>query len=164
MEIDRSLFIRSNRAMGLALVQGGLVSQQSLDEANARLIDVVRTGELRAKGILPILTHDMKVLDEAQLLKHQASGEHGIGLIDLHSYAVRQPAGTDPGACWATWTLPVDEREGIHFLASAYHPSQPARAYWEQTLGSNLVWYAASLQVLIDGIERFEAQAPGTAK
>lgn len=158
MDIDRSLFIRSNRAMGLSLVQSGLVTQQNLDQANARLIDSVRAGKLKGVGILPILTHEMNVLSETQLLQHQAS-ENGIGLIDLASYQTRTPPGSDPALCWATWTVPVDEREGIHFLASAYHMSQPVRACWEQLLGGALVWYAASLQTLIEAIEKIEAQA-----
>jgi hypothetical protein len=157
MDIDRSLFIRGNRALGMALVQAGLITQQSLDDANARLIDCVRSDKFRGSGLLPILAHDLKVLSETQLLQYQA--EHGAGLIDLESYQTRIPPTTDIAACWATWTLPIDEREGIHFLASAYYLSQPARAYWEQTLGNNLVWYAASLKVMIGAIERAETPA-----
>jgi hypothetical protein len=162
MEIDRSLFIRCNRALGLALVQAELVSQNDLDEANARLIECVRAGRLRAMGLLPILTHEMKVLSEVKYLQHQ--GDRGIGLIDLHSYTVRHPPGTDPGACWATWTMPFDEREGIHFLASAYQPSQAVRTYWEQLLGGNIVWCAASQQVMIEAIEKLEKQLETAAK
>ncbi|MBN1403645.1 MAG: hypothetical protein JW942_04160 [Opitutales bacterium] len=160
MDIDKSLFIRSNRTLGQSLVQAGLLSQNHLDEANAQLIDCVRAGNLRAQGLLPILTHQMKVLSEDSLLQYQAT-EHGLGLMDLHSYTARQPVGTDPAACWATWTLPIDEREGIHFLASAYYTSQHARTYWEQLLGANIVWYAASQQVLIEGIEKLESLTLG---
>ncbi|MFA5257204.1 MAG: hypothetical protein WC360_03560 [Opitutales bacterium] len=163
MDIDRSLFIRGNRALGLALVQSGLLPQPLLDEANARLIDHVRAGKLKGQGLLTILSHDMQALSETQLLNYQAA-EHGTGLIDLHSYQVRPPPGTDPMACWATWTIPIDEREGISFLASAYYLSQPVRSYWEQILGGNLVWYSASLQVLIESIERLEAQFSATNK
>lgn len=157
MDIDRSLFIRGNRAMGQALVQAALITQHNLDDANARLIDCVRSDQFRMAGLLPILTLDMKVLSEPQLLHYES--EHGTGLIDLHSYQVRPAVGTDIAACWATWTLPIDEREGIHFLASAYYLSQPVRAYWEQVLGANLVWYAASLSVISEAIERMEAAA-----
>lgn len=160
MDIDRSLFIRGNRALGLALVQAGLITQQNLDDANARLIDCVRSDKFRAMGLLPILTHDLNALSETQLLHYQA--EHGAGLIDLHSYQTHIPVGIDPGACWATWTLPIDEREGIHFLASAYYLSQPVRSYWEQLLGTNLVWYAASLQVMIEAIEKIETPIPAS--
>jgi len=159
MDIDKSLFIRSNRALGLALVQASLVNQSKLDEANARLIDCVRAGNLKGQGLLPILTHEMNALPETQVLQHQA-GEHGIGLIDLNSYQVRPVLGTDPSACWATWTMPIDEREGIHFLASAYYLSQPVRSYWEQLLGTNLVWYATSLNVMIEAITHLEGQVP----
>jgi hypothetical protein len=165
MDIDRSLFIRSNRALGLSLVQGGLLGQPNLDQANAALIDNVRAGKLRASGLLPILVNEMKSLSEDKLLQNQAA-EHGLGLIDLHSYQMHLPQGTDPTACWATWTLPIDEREGVHFMASAYYLSQPVRAYWEQLFGGSLVWYAASMQVLAEAIERVEAQmaAPAQAK
>ncbi len=162
MDIDKSLFIRGNRALGQALVQSGLLSQSRLDEANTRLIDTVRAGNLRAQGLLPILTHQLGALSENALLQYQAQ-ECGTGLIDLHSYAMRQLPGTDPAACWATWTLPIDEREGVHFLASAYYLSQPVRAYWEQLLGGQIVWYAASQQVLIEGIERLESQTKGAS-
>ena len=163
MDIDRSLFIRSNRAMGLALVQSGLVTQQNLDQANARLIDCVRAGKLKSVGILPILTLEMNVLSETQLLQHQAA-ENGLGLIDLSSYQMRAPQGMDAALCWATWTVPIDEREGIHFLASAYHMSQPVRACWEQLLGGALVWYAASLQTLVETIEKIEGSAEKPAE
>jgi len=163
MDIDRSLFIRSNRALGLALVQAGLLPQPVLDEANARLIDHVRADKLKGQGLLSVLTHEMQALSEEQLLNYQAS-EHGTGLIDLHSYQVRPPPGTDPMACWATWTIPIDEREGVYFLASAYYLSQPVRGYWEQLLGANLVWYAASLQVLIEAVERLENQLSAANK
>ena len=165
MDIDRSLFIRSNRALGLALVQEGLLNQPNLDQANGVLIDNVRAGKLRASGLLPILVNDMKSLSEELLLQNQAA-EHGVGLIDLHSYQMRLPQGTDPAACWATWTLPIDEREGVHFMASAYYLSQPVRAYWEQLFGGSMIWYAASMQVLAEAIERIETQvaAPAQAK
>jgi hypothetical protein len=163
MDIDRSLFLRGNRALGQALVQAGLVTQQDLDLANARLIDCVRSGQLKGNGLLPILTHEMNVLSETHLLQHQAA-ECGIGLIDLHSYQVRPGPGVDPAACWATWTMPIDEREGVHFMVSAYYLSQPARAYWEQLLNGNMVWYAASLPVLIEAFEKLESQAAPAAQ
>lgn len=162
MDIDRSLFLRGNRALGQAFVQAGLLTQQNLDLANVRLIDCVRAGELKGNGLLPILTHEMDVLSETQLLQYQVS-ECGIGLIDLHSYQVRPGAGIDASACWATWTMPVDEREGVHFMASAYYLSQPARSYWEQLLGGEMIWYAASLKVLIETFERLESQPARSA-
>ena len=164
MDFDRSLFIRGNRAMGLALVQAGLVSQQNLDQANARLIDCLRSGVLKGSGILPILTHEMNALPENHLLQHQAA-QLGMGLIDLGSYQVRTPPGTDAAMCWATWTLPIDEREGIRFLASAYYLSQPVREAWETLCGGPVVWYAASLETLIAAIEKIEgSQTAAEAK
>jgi len=163
MDIDRSLFLRGNRALGQALVQAGLLTQQNLDLANARLIDCVRAGQLKGNGLLPILTHEMNVLSETRLLQYQAT-ECGIGLIDLHSYQARPGAGVDAAACWATWTMPIDEREGVHFMVSAYYLSQPARGYWEQLLGGNMVWYAASLPVLIEAFERLESRPAQAAQ
>jgi hypothetical protein len=163
MDIDRSLFLRGNRALGLALVQAGLLTQQNLDLANAKLIDCVRADKLKGNGLLPILTHEMNVLSETQLLQHEVT-ERGLGLIDLEAYQIRTGPGVDAGACWATWTIPIDEREGIRFMASAYYMSQPVRAYWEQLLGGNMVWYAVGLQGLIEAIERLEAQSGAAAQ
>ena len=162
MDIDRSLFLRGNRALGLALVQAGLLTQQNLDLANAKLIDCVRADKLKGNGLLPILTHEMNVLSETQLLQHQVA-ECGLGLIDLGGYQVRPGPGVDAGACWATWSMPIDEREGIRFMASAYYMSHPVRAYWEQLLGGNMVWYAVSLQGMIEAIEHLEAQSGAAA-
>lgn len=157
MNIDRSLFIRSNRSLGLALVQAGLLAQQDLDLANAKLIDCVRADELKGSGLLPILTHDMGVLSEAKLLQYQTE-EHNLGLIDPDAYQIHPTPGIDPTACWATWTMPVDERDGIHFLATAYYLSQPARTHWEQAIKGPIVWYGASLQTMINAMDKLATQ------
>jgi hypothetical protein len=162
MDIDKSLFIRGNRALGQHWCRVVFSRKVASTRPTPALSTTVRAGNLRAQGLLPILTHQLGALSENALLQYQAQ-ECGTGLIDLHSYAMRQMPGTDPAACWATWTLPIDEREGVHFLASAYYLSQPARAYWEQLLGGQIVWYAASQQVLIEGIERLEGQTKGAA-
>lgn len=154
MQIDRSLFIRGNRALGVALVEADLVSLAQQEQANLRLMDVMKSGNLRGGGLLPILLHDLRLLDETVLLNHQVA-RHSLGLIDLTSYDLHVPGGVTPGPCWTTWTLPFDEREGTTFLATAYYLSPPVRTYWEQLLGGDAVWYAASLKTMIDALERF---------
>ncbi len=160
MQIDRSLFIRGNRALGMALVEGELVNPAQQEQANARLMDVVKSGNLRGSGLLPILLHELRTLDEATLLNYQTS-HHSLGLIDLRSYELHPPGGVTPGPCWTTWTLPFDEREGTTFLATAYYLSNPVRLYWEQLFGGNVVWYAATLKTLIEGIERLSPATQG---
>lgn len=156
MQIDRSLFIRSNRSLGLALLEADLVTLQQQELASVRLMEVVRAGSLRGSGILPILIHDLHALEEAAHMEHLAT-RYSLGLMDLRAYDVHLPGDVMPAACWATWTVPFDEREGTVFLASAYYLSNPVRSYWEQLLGSNIIWYASPLKSLTDALERISA-------
>jgi hypothetical protein len=62
--------------------------------------------------------------------------------------------------------VPFDKEEDFHFVASAYYLSTAVRSYWEKQLGGNILWYATSLEIVSDFLERVEAgraKAPAAA-
>jgi hypothetical protein len=63
----------------------------------------------------------------------------------------------DLGSCWATWTVPFDKEEDFYFVASAYYLSTAVRSHWEKQLGTNILWYAATLEIISDFLEKTEA-------
>jgi hypothetical protein len=76
----------------------------------------------------------------------------------------------DLGMCWATWTVPFDKEEDFYFVATAYYLSPAVRAHWTKQLGKNILWYATTLEVISDYLEKLEADlakaaaAPPVAK
>jgi hypothetical protein len=96
-------------------------------------------------------------------LLHHLLETDGIGLIDLRNYDVPEEfrKNVDLGSCWATWTVPFDKEEDFYFVASAYYMSAAVRSHWEKQLGGNILWYATTLEVVSDFLEKIGA---GTAK
>jgi hypothetical protein len=154
---QRSLLMRSNRLMGANLVEHNLVKVESLEAANEKLLEIVGTGDLRRSTILGILAYDLKVLREEDIL-HQLVEEQGIGLVDLRTYEVPDDLRKtlDTGACWATWSVPFDREEDVHFIATAYYLSPAVRSYWEKRLEGRILWYGTTLDLVADFLERLE--------
>jgi hypothetical protein len=126
--------------------------------ANERLLELLQSDAERQGTLLGVLMYEKKVLSEEDLLHHLIEVD-GIGLIDLLYYDVPEDfrKNLELGPCWATWTVPFDKEEDFYFVASAYYLSTAVRSYWEKQLGGNILWYATSLEVVSDFLEKVEA-------
>ena len=152
---NRPLLMRANRLMGAALVEHNLVKIEDLENANEKLIELVATDQPRQSTILGILAYDMKVIKEDDVLHYVVENE-GVGLVDLRDYDVPEDSkkNLDPGACWATWSVPFDREEEFHFVASAYYLSPAVRTYWEKLLGGPILWFGTTLEGIADYLEK----------
>jgi hypothetical protein len=151
----RPLMMRANRLLGAALVEHNLVKIEHLEAANERLIELSSSGQPRQSTILGILAYDQKVVKEEDVLHHLVETD-GIGLIDLHGYEVPEDVKkeTDPGMCWATWTVPFDHEEDFWSVASAYYLSPAVRSHWEKQLGGQILWYGTTLEMIAEYLEK----------
>jgi hypothetical protein len=154
--------MRANRTLGAALVETNLVRIDDLMAANERLLELLQSDAEHQATLLGVLMYEKKVLGEGDLLHHLLETD-GIGLIDLRNYDVPEEfrKNVDLGSCWATWTVPFDKEEDFYFVASAYYMSVAVRSHWEKQLGGNILWYATTLEVVSDFLEKIGA---GTAK
>ncbi|MFZ9838318.1 MAG: hypothetical protein ACO3JJ_07290 [Opitutaceae bacterium] len=153
----RSLLMKANRQLGLTLVDRNLLQAEQLQEATDRWLEWVTGGE-RAASLLRVVTQSLKFLREEDLLCHTMEHE-GVGLVDLRDFDVpdefrRLP---DPGACWATWTVPFDRLDGFTCLASAYLLSPVAKAHWESQIEGPLLWFATTLEGVTEHLGRLGA-------
>jgi hypothetical protein len=163
----RPLMMRANRLLGAALVEHNLVKIEDLEAANEKLIELASGDQPRQSTILGILAYDTKVVKEEDVLHHAVEAE-GIGLIDLSGYEVPDEVKkvTDPGMCWATWSVPFDREEDFWFVASAYYLSPAVRSHWEKQLGGPILWYGTTLEMVAEYLEKFAgtgAEAPAAA-
>jgi len=158
MSEHRSLLMRANRTLGAALVETNLVKIDDLMAANERLLELLQSDAEHQATLLGVLMYEKKVLGEGDLLHHLLETD-GIGLIDLRNYDVPEELrkNVDLGSCWATWTVPFDKEEDFYFVASAYYMSAAVRSHWEKQLGGNILWYATTLEVVSDFLEKIGA-------
>jgi len=150
----RSLLMKANRQLGLALSDRNLLSVGQLQEANDRWLEWVAGGE-RGASLLRVLTQSLKFVREEDVLRHAMEHE-GTGLVDLRDFDVpdefrRLP---DPGVCWATWTVPFDKLDGFTCLASAYILSPVAKAHWEAQIQGSVLWFGTTLDGLAEHLGR----------
>jgi hypothetical protein len=157
----RSLLMRANRLMGAALVERNLVKIEDLERANERLLQMVSTSPLRQCTVLGILAYELKVVQEEDIVQFLVENEH-TGAMDLRFYEVPETIskGLDIGSCWATWSVPFDEVDGFHFVASAYFLSAAVRTYWEKQLTGPILWFSSTLEGIADFLEKHETAAP----
>lgn len=155
----RTLLMRANRLLGANLVEANLVKIEDLEKANERLLEIVGTDQSRQSTVLGVLVYEMKVLREEDVLQHVVDTE-GLGLIDLRNYEIPEEAkkAADPGACWATWSVPFDREEDFHFIATAYYLSPAVRTFWEKQIGGPILWFGATLETIADYLEKLEAE------
>ena len=153
------MLMRANRLLGAALVEANLVKIEDLEAANERLLGLLQSNAERQATLLGVLIYEKKVLSEDDLLHHLVDND-GIGLIDLRTYDVPEDfrKNVDLGSCWATWTVPFDKEEDFTLVATAYYLSPVVRSHWEKQLGSNILWYATTLEVISDFLEKIEAE------
>ena len=143
----RPLLLRSNRALGAALLNKSWVSVENLEAANTVLLEEMQKEQYSEANLLKILANKMKVLDEAGLLHTLANEEH-LPFADLRIYETTVLAGfaTDLELCRFTWTLPFNQRDNIWYVATASYLSEPVRQKWEEVLHAPILWYLTSLQ------------------
>jgi hypothetical protein len=110
----------------------------------------------------------MKVIQEDDVLAFVT--EHDpVGLIDLRNYEVSEDLrkSVDIGVCWATWTVPFDREDDFYSVATAYYLSAAVRKHWEKVLNAPIIWYATTLEMIADYLEKMEtdrASSPGAPK
>ncbi|MDQ8179480.1 hypothetical protein QEH57_02390 [Pelagicoccus sp. SDUM812005] len=152
--------MRANRLLGASLVERGLVSIEALDAANERFLELLSnaSGELRL-SLLSILINEKQSVQEGKLMEHLVE-EEGLGIIDVRNMEVPEElvSATDRAECWATWSVPFDLVEDTRYIATAYYMSPAVRAFWEQKISGNIVWFAAPLETISDYLETQEAE------
>ena len=157
MQEHRALILRSNRFLGSALVERGLVPVNDLELANEKFMEAFQADELKRASILNTLLFDIKSLDEEVLLEHLVE-DLGLGLIDLDYVDLRslRSFGIDLSLCWATSTIPFDKIEKTYMLATCYRFSAPVLKYWEEQMDGPVIWYGTSSAAMTRGLERVE--------
>jgi hypothetical protein len=165
---NRARLMRANRMLGAALVEQNLVKVEDLEKANEKLFEIISGGELRQSTLLGVLAFDLKVIQEDDILAHAAEHE-GLGMIDLRSYEASDDLRktVDLGMCWATWTVPFDREDDFYSVATAYYLSTAVRKHWEKVLDGPIIWYATTLEMVADYLEKLEAERatmPGAPK
>ena len=151
--------MRTNRALGSSLVDHNLISIEALDEANERLLELTADENKEDVSLLQILIYEKAALSEEQVLSYQVE-EMGLGMVDLSNYD--QPydlrKSIDIGACRATWSVPFDLEEGIHFVATAYYLSPAARSYWERQLDTQILWFVTTMENIGDFLRKLQLE------
>jgi hypothetical protein len=158
MQSHRALILRSNRFLGSALVDKGLVSSADLEEANSKFMDAIQSADLRQASILTSLLFDIKKLDESKLLGYQVE-ELRLGLVDLDFIELQslRPMNVNLELCWASSTVPFDFVEGTYFVASCYYMSAPVVKHWEETLDGRVIWYGTTTASMSRALERIKS-------
>lgn len=151
--------MRTNRALGSSLVDHNLISIEALDEANERLLELTADENKEDVSLLKILIHEKGALAEEQVLSYQVE-EMGLGMVDLTNYDLPYDLrkSLDVGACRATWSVPFDIEEGIHFVATAYYLSPAARSYWERQLETQILWFVTSMENIDDFLRKLQLE------
>lgn len=165
---NRALLMRANRMLGAALVEHNLVKVEDLEKANEKLFQIIASQNVRQSTLLGVLAFDMNVVKEEDVLAHVVDHEE-VGLIDLRTYDVSEDLRktVDVGSCWATWAVPFDKEDDFYSVATAYYLSGASRKHWEKTLDGPIIWYATTLEMIADYLEKIEsdrAAAPGGTK
>lgn len=157
MQEHRALILRSNRFLGSALVERGLVSVDDLESANEKFMEAIQASELKRASILSTLLYDSKAIEEQKLLEHLVD-EEGLGLVDLNHLELRSLRTYDVelSLCWATSTIPFDKIEDTYMVATCYWLSAPVIKHWEEILNGRVIWYGTSTNSMTRALERIE--------
>lgn len=157
---NRPLILRSNRFLGSALIERGLLANDDLEAANQKLLEGIQKGDARSANLLNILLYELKVLEEADLIDSIVE-QDDVGIIDLANYDLgflsNQNVNLD--ICWATYTIPFDQVEGFTMIATAYYLSKPAVTYWEEQFPGPVLWYLCSVGSIAESLERYLAES-----
>jgi hypothetical protein len=160
----RPVIMRCNRLLGAALVEKNLVTVEQLEAANERLLQALEKGSDREACLLAILLHDVHALTQDALLEHLVE-ELSLGLVDLREIDLHDDLKShlDTGMCWATWSVPFDKDDDVHFIATAYSLSPAVRQFWEKQFSGPIIWYGTTLDSVSDCLEKIEAERAGMA-
>jgi len=156
---NRALLMRANRLMGASLVEANLVKIDDLEKANEKLFEIIAAQNARQSTLLGVLCNQMKVLNEDDVIAYVTEKEP-VGLIDLRSYDISEDLRKtlDTDSCWATRTVPFDREDDFYSVATAYYLSAAVRKHWEKALGGPIIWYATTLEMLADYLEKWDAE------
>ena len=158
MQQHRALILRSNRFLGSALVDKGLVTSADLEAANGKFMEAIQSSDLKRASILSTLLFDLKSLDETKLLDYLVE-EKKLGLVDLSFFELGslRPMNVDVSLCWASSTVPFDHVEDTYMLATCYYMSAPVVKHWEDMLDGRVLWYGTSATSFSRALERIES-------
>ena len=159
-EAYRPLFLRANRALGASLVEHKLVTNEHLELANAKLLELLKNGEFKQASLLNVLLVGQGGVQESALVQYQLD-THDLGMINLTNYNLERSLdpGVDLAACWATRTLPYERQEEFVFLATNFYLSDAVRKFWQDFYkNSQLVWNIAGSANLTEALERAEVK------
>jgi len=161
MSIERnmgSVSLKANRFLGMQLVDRGLITLQQLESANARYLERRRDKTQTRLSLLKILCFEEQSLSEDALLSYQLDS-FDIGALNLPAYKI-DPAYMSEFSVQemlATWTVPAESVCGVPFLSTAYYLSPFVREYWEERVGSDIVWNLSPLSDLELLFEQLES-------
>lgn len=160
---QRPLVLRSNRFLGAALLERGLVTNEDLETANEKLLEIVQAGDLHGASLMNILVFDLKALDEAALIDSLME-QDDVSLIDLANYdlAKFRDMRVNTDLCWATFTMPFDRVEDFYMVATGYYLSEPAKQFWAEQLEGKIIWYVASIASIAEALERATSEKSET--
>lgn len=160
----RAVLMRANRMLGASLVEHNLVKVDELEKANERLFEIISSGNIRQSTLLGVLAYEMKVVKEEDVMAYVVDHD-AVGLIDLTNYETSDELRKtiDVAMCWATWTVPFDKEDDYYSVATAYYLSAAARKHWEKQLNAPIIWYATSLEMLADYLEKLDAERTASA-
>jgi hypothetical protein len=155
----RPVVMRSNRLLGATLVERNLITVEQLNQATERFLQIMDTAAAGGVSLLSVLINEQQVLTESALLEYLVD-EMQIGLIDVRELDFNDDLKMhlQPGMCWATWTVPFDKDEDVHYVASAYYLSPAVRQQWEKQLGGPIIWFGATLESISGFLEKLVAE------
>lgn len=152
------LILRANRFLGAALVEAEMINFGDLEQASEFLLERLQSKDLSRTNVIAILQTDLRALNENDLIRLQVE-QHNLSLFNVAlSPPVVHPS-IQKNVCWATWTVPYDEQEGIWFLASAYYLSKPVRDFWEKRLDAPIEWSVAECRQIAEAIAKIPEPA-----
>lgn len=151
----RPLLLRSNRALGNALVERNWVDVDQLERANDELLKMMQSEQYDQANILKILITKLKILSENDVLEKMIEEFH-LPLLDVRTYETNslESLARDHLLCQLTWTLPFNQRDGIHYVVTANYLSEPIREKWQEVLGGPILWYLSSISLMETALNR----------
>lgn len=154
---ERTLIIRSNRLLGTALIESGLVDNEAVETAHEKLLMNLEAGMTESPSILTYLLFEQKALKENDLIEYTLKN-HSVGLIDIRHYTLDSlPEGCELSKCFATWSIPFNYRDGVYFIATAHYLSKPVTEAWEALLDGPIFWYVTSMRSIMIALKKISA-------